>query len=644
MRFVIAIAAFLVALVMIGIGIAQRTIWAPAASTTATANVRSGAPYIVISGSTLNANEGQQTLKVDGATAPFVAYGRTADVMAWVGDEPYSRVSYDAATASLKSTLVAHGDGKADSKGKADATATPTPTASAATAAPSASPSASAPAQASDHTASLDPSAPNPNGSDLWLDQFTGAKAKTTTMNVPDGVSVIIATDGAHAAPQTVSLTWPRDTRTPWAGPLILLGGLLAIAGIVFYILALRHLRRGRGPRRGGSNGRPPRLPREPRAPRVRAVGPAATDNHGRRSLGRGMIAVPIVLAGALTLAGCSSDYWPAMGKAETPTPSSTPLATQLPGEGKDHPAPAVTEPQLRNIVTRIAATAKTADANLDANLAATRFTGAALTERQVNYQIRHAKPGYAAPSAIPENPKLSIVLPQATSSWPRVVNVIVEDPASKTAAPLDLTLTQASPRDNYKVAYSVTMLGGAKIPDLAPANIGATFVPPDSKLLSVPPSKLAQDYASVLALGKSSDSAKLFDLADDSLTKQVGAEFKGQTIQSLKDKNSAATLAYADQAGANPSIALATNNAGALVATTVTETQTIKPTDPAAEITLSEPDGPTAALTGLTKTSKGLETDYGYQLLFYVPPGESKEKIRLLGFAQAVIGAKELP
>jgi hypothetical protein len=643
-RFVIAIAAFLVALVMIGIGIAQRTIWAPAASATATANVRSAAPYLVISGSTLNANAGQQTLKVGGAAAPFVAYGRTADVLAWVGNEPYSRIGYDDASGDLTSTLVRDG-GKSNGNGKPGATSTPTPTSTSTPGAstaptPSGTPTDEPSSQTSPRAASLDPKAPNPSGSDLWLEQFSGAKARTTTMNVPDDVSVIIASDGAHPAPQSVSLTWPRDTRTPWAGPLIVLGGLLGIAGIVFYVLALRHLRRGRGPRRGGSNGRPPRLPR---SRRVRALGATPDENHGRRSLSRGMIAVPVVLAGALTLAGCSSDYWPTVGHAET-TPSSTPLATQLPGQGKDHPAPAVTEPQLRNIVARIATTAKTADSSLDANLAATRFTGAALTERQVNYQIRHVKPGYAAPSAIPENPKLSIVLPQATDSWPRVVNVIVEDTASKSAAPLDLTLTQATPRDNYKVAYSVTMLGGAKIPDLAPANIGATFVPPDSKLLSVPPSKLAQDYASVLALGTKSGSAKAFDLAHDSLAKQVGADYKAQVLQQVAEQKQAATLAYADQPGASGPIALATNNAGALVATSVAETQTIKPTDPAAEVTLKETDGPTAALTGVTKTNKGLETDYGYQLLFYVPPAESKEQIRLLGFAQAVIGAKELP
>ncbi len=640
MRFVIAIAAFVVAAVMIGVGVAQRTIWAPPTNITATADARSGAPYIVLSGATLNANPGQQTLKVAGGSAPFVAYGRTGDVVSWVGDEPYERLSYDPARRRLKASLENSGTPSSD------ATPAPTPTGSstpspAASATPSASDAASA-SSASD--ASLDRTAPNPAGSDLWLEQFTGAKAATTRMNVPDGVSVIIAANGSQAAPARISVTWPRDTRTPWAGPLIVLGGLLAIAGIVFYVLAIRHLRRGRGPRRGGSNGRPPRLPRTPRPRRTPQIDSEQPETHGRRAIGRTMVAVPVVLVGALALAGCSADYWPAVGQSATPTPTATPLATQLPGQNADHPAPAVTEPQLRNIVTRIARTAQTADANRDAALAATRFTGPALLERQVNYKIRAAKSNYAAPAAIPLNARLYPVLPQATDAWPRVVDVIVADAASKNAAPLNLLLTQESPRDNYKVAYSVVMLGGARIPDLAPANIGAVLSPPDSKLLAVPPSQLAQDYANVLALGTKSSSYALFDESIDSLTKQVGADYKAQQIRDLAARKSAATLVFTDRPGDDQPVALATNDAGALVVTTVRESQTIKSTDPAAVITLHEQDGATAALTGVTKTSTGLETDYGYQLLFYVPPAESKEKIRLLGFAQAVIGAKELP
>jgi len=357
------------------------------------------------------------------------------------------------------------------------------------------------------------------------------------------------------------------------------------------------------------------------------------------------MIAVPVVLAGALTLAGCSSDYWPSVGHQATATPTATPITTQLPGDGKaDQPAPAVTEPQLTNIVQRIAQTAKTADARRSAALASTRFTGAALTEREVNYKIRTAKSSYAATAPIPTDAKLSVSLPQATNSWPRMVNVIVSDKTNAKAAPLDLVLTQATPRDNYKVAYAVTMLAGAKIPDVAPASIGASIVPPDSKLLSVPPSRLAQDYASVLQNGTKSSAYKLFEESDDGLAKQVGANYKAQMQAQLASKKSAAKLAFADRAGSDESIAFATNDAGALVSTTVQESQTITPTDPAAQITLNEPNGPTAALTGVTKTSKGLETDYGYQLLFYVPPVETGKQIQLLGFTQAVIGAKELP
>ncbi|GAA4156797.1 hypothetical protein GCM10022286_07610 [Gryllotalpicola daejeonensis] len=636
MRFVIAIAAFLIAAIMIGVGVAQRTIWAPAASVTAAAEVHSHAPYIVISGATLNANEGQQTLRVTGASNPFVAYGRTADVKAWIGDEPYTRVSYDQATQSLKSTLVRPGDHSASESG--DATATPTPTS---TPTASATPTAGASAKTSELADSIDPKAPNPAGSDLWLEEFTGAKAATTTMNVPDSVSVIIATDGAHEAPAGVSLTWPMDTRTPWAGPLIVLGGLLAIAGIVFYILALRHMRRGRGPRRGGSNGRPQRLPRAPRAARVRSVGPAAAETHGRRSLGRGLIAVPVLLAGAVTMAGCSSDYWPAIGaNSASPTPTASPIATQLPGQGTDRPAPAVTEPQLRNIVTRIAETAKTADANKDAALAATRFTGSALLERQTNYRIRQKLSTYAAPTAIPVNPKLSIVLPQATATWPRAVDVIVSDPATKNAAPIALTLTQASPRDNYKVAYSMYMLAGAKIPNLAPADIGATSVPPDSKLLKVPTSQVAQDYADVIALGAKSKKYDEFDESPNSLIQNFGAQNKADLLK--KFQKTAGKMTFADRPSADAPVSLATNNAGALVATTIEEVQTARTTDPLGTMSAPSKSG-TAALTGKTSSHKGFETTYDFQLLLYVPPAESQEKIRLLGYTAAVTGSVEL-
>ncbi|MCL2515996.1 MAG: hypothetical protein FWD85_08310 [Microbacteriaceae bacterium] len=661
MRFVIAIAAFVLAAVTIGVGVAQRTIWAPAADVTASAQVSSDAPYIVLSGSTLNAIDGQQTLDVSGSADPFVAYGRTADVMAWVGDEPYTRLTYDAATKSLKAGLHQGGASSGDGASTPTSTATPGATATATPGATSTPAATQAAAQTSGTTAtanevaSISPTAPNPAGSDLWLEQFTGKKAETTTMNVPDGVSVIIASDGAHAAPSDISLTWPMDTRTPWAGPLIVLGSLLAVAGIVFYILAIRHMRRGRGPRRGGSNGRGPRLSRAERR-ELAAASAGGADVRGRRALGRGMIAVPVVLAGALTLAGCSSDYWPQIGASSaSPTPTATPLTTQLPGQGADHPAPAVTEPQLRNIVERIAETAKTADSTRNAALAATRFTGAALTERQLNYRIRASKPGYALPTAVPVDQKLYPILPQATDTWPRVVNVVVQDAAAKIPTYYDLTLTQQSPRENYKVAYLVSMTGG-QIPDLAPASIGTTLVPPDSKLLAVQPSQLATEYASVLKLGAKSPYYSKFaedvKKKDDTLangsdgtgTDGAGAAAEAQQRADIKAKNELLDLTYLDSAGSTAPIALATNDAGALVSTTVLQKQVYKLLNSAAKFNPLPPSSPTSAFIDVTKAANGVESDYSYQLLFYVPPVESNEQIRLLGWSQAMVGAKQLP
>jgi hypothetical protein len=85
----------------------------------------------------------------------------------------------------------------------------------------------------------------------------------------------------------------------------------------------------------------------------------------------------------------------------------------------------------------------------------------------------------------------------------------------------------------------------------------------------------------------------------------------------------------------------MATNDSGAIVATSLDEVSTLKPVEAGATVSTSNPN--VQALTSVTDSTKGLETTYGYQLLFYVPPAESKKKIVMLGFTQALLGAKEL-
>ena len=64
MRFVWAVVALVLATVMIGAGIAQRTIFQGPRSTTADVSITQDEPYLVIDGAVLTANPGSQTLLV----------------------------------------------------------------------------------------------------------------------------------------------------------------------------------------------------------------------------------------------------------------------------------------------------------------------------------------------------------------------------------------------------------------------------------------------------------------------------------------------------------------------------------------------------------------------------------------------------
>jgi len=65
-RFIIAIVLFVVAFVGIGLGIAERTVFAEADRVTERVELDSTAPVTVVDGSALNAFDGRQTLAIRG--------------------------------------------------------------------------------------------------------------------------------------------------------------------------------------------------------------------------------------------------------------------------------------------------------------------------------------------------------------------------------------------------------------------------------------------------------------------------------------------------------------------------------------------------------------------------------------------------
>ncbi len=648
MRFVLAIVAFAAAAVMIAFGIAQRTVFLEPDRVALQITAETGdADYLVIGPEALAAYPGKQTLTIDGEGTAFLAYGRTSDVLAWIGDDEYAEIGYDAEAGELTARVVDPTESDAsDGQDTDDADEAPATD----------SPATDVPAT---ETPSADAAAPvSPAGSDLWLDELSEEGTLTTTVDVPAGVSMLVASGSDDPVPDEVAITWPLDNSTPWFGPLLTGGAIAFLVGFALMISGIIHHRRSRGPRRNLPKGGPRRARRTRAQPTpVVEDTPAAGERGGAtgesRSAGRRALIAGVVLVPALSLTACSAEYWPTFEQAPATTAPATVPATVAPEEadadaeaGSDAEEaesvePAVTVPQMELIMRKLSDSAAAADEARDPALAAERFTGPALTAREANYAIRGVLPEHPAATAIPAAP-LEITLPQQSKAgiWPRTVLTIVKNGDDPTVAPSSLVLVQQSPRDNFKILYAMSLVPDADPPEVAPASIGAPLVSPQSKLLVLAPDQVAAAYADVLIQGTASQYAELFETEGDVLLQQLGPEGQTATNETLP---ATADATYTTQAGSSPPIALATNDSGAMVSVSVTQTEKVTPNDGG---TLGFGDGqPGGALSGFTgKSAKGVQREIGIQVLFYVPAVGSDEKIRVLGWSESLIGASEVP
>jgi hypothetical protein len=220
-RFVWAVVAFLVAVGLIGTGVARLALASePDTVTSPIAAADAELPYTVIDADVLSAYPGQQGLTIsDSENEIFVSYGRTSDIKAWLSDTSYNH-------AALADGRAENGEPKVS-------------------------------VEVVDATNAYSDTGErvwwNPRDSDLWIEQLTAEDSLQRDFALPEGMSLLIATDGTAPAPADVSVTWQTGAiTTPWAGPLIAAGCLALLIGLVFWILGFIHLRRRRGPRRKG--------------------------------------------------------------------------------------------------------------------------------------------------------------------------------------------------------------------------------------------------------------------------------------------------------------------------------------------------------------------------------------------------------
>lgn len=623
-RFVWAVVAFIIAAVMIGAGIAQRTVFQGPSETSQTVQTDASTAYTLIDGAVLNSMPGSQTLRIEGDGQVFAAYGRTADVQAWLADVEYTAVTVDAEGVAQTSTVEPSVDESTTSEPATEEQA--------------------AEEQSAEGSVDAAPAAParTPVGSDLWLDEFQQEGSLATTLRLPADMSVLVASDGTAPAPSTISLTWPIDDSTPWAGPLIVGGSIALLAGVILYFLGIRHVRRSRRPRRKG-------LPLPPTEPisiagadaekGVISSTPGRRPSRGRGVLGSGrraFVAVPAVGLSAILLAGCSADAWPQMAASSSPSPTPTVIVP----EGQFPPA--VTEEQAKRIVARISGAVAEADAAMDPAIAETRLSGPALEERKTNYTLRAALPERPALPALPAEP-VQIVLPQTISGWPRTVMTVVESQDAATPTTTIMMMTQDDPWSEYRASYVGNLEASTNLPELAAPYVGATQVPPDSSFLVLPPDEVASAYADLINNGENSTYWDRFDTAGDLLLPAIAENKRVRTEEFAQTAEGTGELSFTASAGPAEPIALATLDTGAIVAVNVYESDTAKSTNSDAVIKLDN-NPAVKALTGVDQSATGFTTTYSDQIFFYVPSQGSDEQIRLLGYRSSLLEAKVSP
>lgn len=588
MRFVWAVVAFVLAAVMIGAGIAQRTVLQGPTTLTQSVEVTGDVPYVLIDGAVLGSNEGTQTLRAQGDGAIFAAYARTSDLTTWLEKAEYARLTLDSDGAIVSETV----------------------------------PQAEPPAD--------DAAALTPVDSDLWLDQFQQDDLLITQLQLPEDMSVLVATDGTAAAPSELTLSWPTGAATPWAGPLIVGGSLLLLAGLVLYVLGVRHARRSRGPRRKG-------LPLPVTEPIDLAVESeekgVISSSPTRRSLTRGkrsFAILPVVAVSTLLFSGCSADAWPQL--VGSPTPSATPSIIVPDDQG----SPAVTQAQAERIVSRVAAQVATADESNDAAAAGLRLDGAALAARDTNYRLRTAVPESASLDPIPTS-GIKVLLPEAFDGWPRTFFAVVG--AGADTPDTILSVRQQDAWSDYKVTYIADLAADTSL-NLAPDYVGAVSIDPESPFLLIPPAQLAGAYADILDKGTDSEFAPLFDVDTDAFRTQVAANRASRLDSFNQSAAETGSLAFAAAAGDTEPVALATLDSGAIVAVSVNETDTVTPTTSDAVIKLD--DSPTVkALAGVTQSASGFTTTFMDQLFFFVPAQSSTQRIQFLGYSSSILDVK---
>lgn len=543
-RYLVSGLLIVAGLIVGAIGVLQQTIWAPEESITASATLDDPGTLLVIEPGVLNLHDTPATLTVEGEGELTVSQASAENIDMWVGTTTHSRIT-GLADESTLAVEKAEGDGE---------------------------------------TA-------DPRGGDLFEAQTEGeGEVVLEWDSEPARTAFLIASDGEAPAASAVEIRWPNQADTPWALPLMLIGGILVALGLVLGFMDYRRAQKERQRR--------------------------AARQERRRKLaetGAAFAIVPVI-----ALAGCG-------GPAELPSP-----------EPSDPPASApavVTDAQLERIVGEIARSVQAADEQLHVGALGARATGPFLEQRTSAYAVKEESEDYALPPAVAAD-DIVVNFTSATDQWPRVTSAIASD--SESGQSQLIVLAQENARADYRLWSQSILLPGAAIPEINDSRQGSPLLAPDESGLRKTPEDTLGHYADVLQHG--ADSRFAGDFTEDAFRQQVTRAQESQR-EALAEGNGTIEFEYAPAEGTQL-VAQQTADGGAVVTGLIEVTTTIAPESVEGRTgTLTIPE-PQASIVGDSSTSRDLVTKNLQVVSFTVPAGEDGE-IALVGVSDVLADAE---
>jgi hypothetical protein len=562
LRFKTAVALVLLGLLTLLAGVGQKTIWAPSATFTASAGTdAAAAPLTVIDQNLRTQQGGTVKINIEGDGNFLLAVGRPDDVDAWVGQTAHNTVT--GVSEDKEALVVEHADGEA--------------------------------------------TAPNPSGSDLWVSTESASGELEYAWTPPaDGEwSLLLAADGTKPAPSSISMTFPNDTATPWAVPLMVIGGLLILGGIALALLSARR-RNGEGDGRGSLF-----------AKRARAKAEAKSSS--RLGMASGGIVTAAVTAAVVAVSGA-----PAIA-ATTPAPAPSSGSA---GAQAQPSSPVLLDAQFRRVLEQVSSATDAGDAARDASKLADRVGGTELEVRTQNYKIRSQVGTYEARMPV-RSTKLLTTVVTSDRSWPRSVLAVTQGDGN--VVPQLLTLVQPSARENYKLIETTPLQPGTTFPAIGRDGTQTLAANNKEGLLYSGEEALA-GLADRLTNAESSFKDKLVEGASSPYIADT-LSYQAEVVASGANGN----FSFTHNVVPESTVVFRTADGGALVMGRINFGFDGTPKASGDKLTIGDD---AAALAGGKETTTGMVLNFAESMAVYVPPAGSTDPMKLVAATRGLVGA----